>query len=424
MPRKYNPFRPNQPVYKGMFAGRYDEIDKIDKFLFQTREGNPSHILIHGERGIGKTSLLLLGNHFAKGEIAWGSDHHNFLPIYITIRPTTTLMDLATGISNQITRVLSNEEKALAFLKGSWSFLTRVQSSIISIVPKPNVPSSQEELIDKTIYSIVDTVKALTEDTAVSDLGLRTKKDGIVILIDEVDQASKSLDLGIFIKNLTEILVQEDANKVLLMLAGLTKARDILRESHESSLRLFEEFKLVPLSKEEVAHVINNGLKEAKERSIIVTISEGAIETIRQFSEGYPHFVQQIAYSAYDHDSDNNIDVKDVDYSMYCENGALDLIGDRYYKHLYYDKIKQDSYRQILDIMAQRFNDWVTKKEIEQQFSGKKTVLTNGIQALRERSIILSKKGSRGLYRLQWRGFAVWINRLNYRKQQEERGSL
>jgi Cdc6-like AAA superfamily ATPase len=422
MSKKYNPFRPNQPVYRGMFAGRIDEIEKIDRILFQTRESNPSHILIHGERGIGKTSLLLVGNHFAKGEISWDNDWFNFLTLHITIRPTTTMVDLATRISSQIKRSLSNEEKALTIMKKSWNFLTRLQTSIISLAPQQHANPSQEELVDKTIYSIVDTVKALTEDTAVSELGMRQKKDGIVILIDEADQASKTLGLGIFLKNLSEVLVQENANKVLLILAGLPKVRDVLRESHESSLRLFDEFKLVPLSEDEVESVVRQGLDEAKKRKIIISISKGALQIISQFSEGYPHFVQQIAYSAYDFDSDNNIDVADVEKAMFHKSGALDLIGDRYYKHLYYDKIRQDSYRQILNIMAQRFNDWVTKKEIEQSFRGKKTALTNGIQALRERSIILSKPGRRGLYRLQWIGFAIWINRVNYRSQKEKSG--
>ena len=417
MAKKFNPFRPNNPVFTGMFAGRINEIERLDTLLFQTKESNPSHILIQGERGIGKTSLLIFAKYFAKGTLTWEEDKYNFLPIQIGLRPNTTLIDLAKKINTQIERVLSKSEKGLTFLKNSWDFLTRIQSSVVSLGSKQQSPLSQEELIDKTIYSVVDTVKAITEDTTASELGFREKKDGIVILIDEADQASKSLEIGVFLKNLTEVLVQEDVNKVLLILAGLPKARDILRESHPSSLRLFEEFKLTTLSRDEVANVIMGGLNEVKEHRIIVSISEGAIDTIHAYSEGYPHFVQQIAYSAYALDSDNNIDVADVERAMFQENGALDLIGDRYYKDLYYGKIKQDSYRQILNIMAQEFNDWVSLKEIKEQFHGKKTTLTNGIKALRDRSIILSKPGRRGLYRLQWIGFAIWINRVNERKK-------
>jgi len=421
MPKKYNPFRPNQPVFTGMFAGRIAEIERLDSLLFQTQEGNPSHILIQGERGIGKTSFLIVANHFAKGSLSWEEEKYNFLPIQVSLRPTTMIIDFAKKINTQIERTLSKSEKGLTFLKNSWGFLTRIQSSVLSLGPKQYSPLSQEELVDKTIYSIVDTVKAITEDNTANELGLREKRNGIVILIDEVDQASKSLNLGLFLKNLAEVLTQEDANKVLLILAGLPKARNILRESHESSLRLFEEFKLSTLTKDEVESVIRGGLNEVKkEHKVIVTVSTGAIDRIYVYSEGYPHFVQQIAYSAYALDADNNIDVADVENAMFSENGALDLIGDRYYKNLYYGKIKQDSYRQILDIMALKFNEWVSRKEIESVFTGKESTLTNGIKALRDRSIILSKPGRRGLYRLQWVGFAVWINRLNQRKQKQK----
>jgi len=42
-----------------MFAGRFNEIRRIEKVLLETKEGNPSYLLIVGERGIGKTSLML-----------------------------------------------------------------------------------------------------------------------------------------------------------------------------------------------------------------------------------------------------------------------------------------------------------------------------------------------------------------------------
>ena len=71
MTKKYNPFKPNSPVFSGEFVGRTQEIGRIDDLLYQTKMDNPTHILLHGERGIGKTSLLLVANHFAKGSLQW-----------------------------------------------------------------------------------------------------------------------------------------------------------------------------------------------------------------------------------------------------------------------------------------------------------------------------------------------------------------
>ena len=59
--------------------------------------------------------------------------------------------------------------------------------------------------------------------------------------------------------------------------------------------------------------------------------------------------------------------------------------------------------------MAERWNEWITKEQIKKSFIGNDMILTNGIKALRDRNIILSKRGVRGHYRLQWLSFAFWI---------------
>jgi len=419
MTKKYNPFKPNSPVFTGMFSGRVHELKRLDNLLFQTKMNNPTHILINGERGIGKTSLLIVANLFAKGNLQWEEEKYNFITIQISIRTETNLVDFAKKLNNQIKRALSQSKQGLTFLKKTWEFLTNFESDFIRYKTR-EIKFSEEEILDNTIFSIVNTVKAITEDTAITELKLGKKKDGIVILLDEVDHASQNLNLGLFLKSLAENLAQENANKVLFILAGLPKMRDILRSSHESSLRLFEEFKLTPLSRKEVDQVIKRGLEEANKDNSQTTVENEALKYIYLYSEGYPHFVQQIGYSAFTVDTDNNIDKSDVNAAMFNKNGALDLIGDRYYKDMYFGKIKKDSYRQILNIMANKSNKWVSRKEIEEQFKGEKTTLKNGIKALRDRNIILSKPGSRGLYRLQWIGFAVWINKNNSRSEQKK----
>ncbi|MDI6740387.1 MAG: hypothetical protein QME74_08500 [Candidatus Edwardsbacteria bacterium] len=56
---RINPFNPNSPVNPGFFVGRLDEIKSIERSLIQTRADSPCHFMITGERGIGKSSLLL-----------------------------------------------------------------------------------------------------------------------------------------------------------------------------------------------------------------------------------------------------------------------------------------------------------------------------------------------------------------------------
>jgi hypothetical protein len=88
---------------------------------------------------------------------------------------------------------------------------------------------------------------------------------------------------------------------------------------------------------------------------------------------------------------------------------ALDLIGDRYYRNDFYNKIQPDSYRQVLRIMAEYLDGSVARAKIKSKFKGKDTTLNNALRALRDRHIILSKEGAKGIYRLQHKGFALWI---------------
>lgn len=416
MTNKFNPFRPNQPVYTGMFVGRMGEIKRIDEILFQAKNSNPTNILIIGERGIGKSSLLLVTRDFASGVLSLEKEKYNFLTVDLIIDEKTTMIDLARKIKACLDRELKANEKALGTIQGIWEFFQRVEAGGVRL-RAPDKEESPDEFIDNVIFSLVDTVKILTsKDVSVIDLHCR--KDGLVILIDEADKASDELNLGVFLKMLSEKLVSEGCNQVLIVLAGLPRLHDVLCKSHGSSLRIFEELELSTLSHKEVKEVVHRGLKESYEiNQIEVKIEEPALDLIVGFSEGYPHFVQQIGYSAFYVDADNDITVDDVNRSFFMRKGALDLIGNRYYKDLYYNKIHEEAYRKILQIMTTKWNDWITKAEIKKQYSGSTSQLNSGLEALRKRNIILTMKGTKGVYRLQWESFAFWIS--NFTKMEQ-----
>lgn len=139
------------------------------------------------------------------------------------------------------------------------------------------------------------------------------------------------------------------------------------------------------------------------------TIEDDARQFLVSISEGYPHFIQQFGYSAFAFDSDGVIDTEDADQGAFGKRGALEVIGDRYYRDDFYNKIQRDSYRQVLRIMADNLDGWISKEQIRARFKGDESTLSNAVKALRDRHIILSKEGAKGVYRLQHKGFALWI---------------
>jgi hypothetical protein len=268
------------------------------------------------------------------------------------------------------------------------------------ISPRPAL--SDAEICDNLIYSIADTVDLIRTGAGPCD--------GLVILIDEADNASPELDLGSLLKQVSERLILENRNNVMIVVAGLPEIRKVLSDSHPSSLRMFEELELLPLSEEDVKRVIHLGLEQANQKNLDqVTITDEALNCIVRYSEGYPHFVQQFGYSSFDYDFDGVIDEDDVTKAALGPGGAFDLIGDRYYRTLYF-KIKEESYRQVLKIMSSQGNRWIAKKEIRAKFKGKQSTLDNAISTLLEKKIILRRPDKIGEYRLQWAGFALWIN--------------
>jgi AAA+ ATPase superfamily predicted ATPase len=406
MPR-INPFKPQSPVNPGMFTGRIPEIKRLENHFFQTKNGQPSNFIISGERGIGKSSLLLVVKAMAEGLIEVGKQKLKFLVIDTDIDHNTTQLALIKKIELGLTRELGKTETAKKFLSEAWDFLQRVEVGGIKINPKSEL-SLDDITFDKFTFAFADTANRVTTVNETSIFNVTY--DGIVILIDEADRASDALQLGSFLKLFTERLQRNGCSKVMIGLAGLPDLRNILLSSHESSLRVFDEMLLDRLSKAETNQVIGICLEKAgKDNETPTTITDEGRDFLINFSEGYPHFIQQFGYSAFDNDKDNKIDEDDVIGGALGEHGALELIGARYYRDSFYNKIQKESYRQILRIMANNLSDWITKSEIRAQFKGNDSVLKSAIKALRERHIILAKEGERGVYRLQHTGFALWI---------------
>ncbi len=82
-----------------MFCGRYEEFVGTEKALFQTKNGNAQHFLIHGERGIGKSSLLYSLDLVAQNQVSSFEDEKfNFLTVTIELEPTTSYAELIQKI--------------------------------------------------------------------------------------------------------------------------------------------------------------------------------------------------------------------------------------------------------------------------------------------------------------------------------------
>lgn len=333
---KINPFEPFGPVNPGAFVGRLDELRRLMSALVQTSAGKPVNFMITGERGIGKTSLLLYLKHAAEGRIQIEGQKLAFVVIDTDVDQSTTQLGLIAKIERGLEKALSRQEAARDFVKKAWGFVQRVEAGGFKLNEARKV--SDELLLDEFAYLLAETANRICPDADTST-SWTAKVDGILILIDEADNGSKGLHLGSFFKLLTERLQRRSCNRVMFGLAGLPELRKVMHESHPSSLRIFDELVLDRLSPDEVNQVIDLCLREANQSGDTSpnTIADDGRALLVAYSEGYPHFIQQFGYSAFAVNRDNIISHDDVIQGALGPRGALEQIGDRYYRNDFYN---------------------------------------------------------------------------------------
>ena len=393
---KYNPFKPGSIVHPGMFAGRGEELNLLERSLFQTLNGNPGHFLIHGERGIGKSSLLLVVNSFARGDVKTLHDNtYNFMTINIELEPNDDYREILQKLARELQRELNKNETLKKALKETWKFITNWE--VLGVKYNRNTTPT-----DAMLEELAEKLVAIASS-------LKEKGQGVFIFIDEADKPPSTADLGEFVKVLTERLTKRGANNVGIGIVGISSVMKNMRDSHESSVRILTPIKLTTLLPEERRDVVIKGLKEANEKNDFVTsIDDPALDLIAHLSEGYPHFIQQYAYSSYEQDNDINIDALDVLRGLTKKNGALELLGIRFFENMYTAEVRSDDYRTVLQIIAQH-SGYVQRKTIIEETGLKRHTVDNALAALKKRGSVVAKSGQKGQYRLPSRSFAAWI---------------
>jgi len=398
--QKFNPFKPNDIVHSGMFVGRLDELRVIERCLFQSKMGNQQHFMIQGERGIGKSSLLFYVNHLAEGRIRpMRGDNMKFVAISIDLGGCVSQSDIVRKVGRGLRQAIAQRKVLKEAAKGVWEWITNWEVLGVKY-NKPGADFDLEEVAEEFVNNLANFCDETSEEI-----------DGLLFLIDEADRPGSETGLGSYLKLISERLTWRGCHKVVFGLAGLPSLLAKLRDSHESSPRLFQTMLLEPLTIEERKRVVRIGIREANEKNCVQTeITEDAVNFLAELSEGYPHFVQQFAYSAFENDNDNIIDEDDVGEGAFDDGGALSQLGDKFFNEMYHARISSEEYRRVLDAMAEHGDKWIPRKKIISESGVTEANVNNALQALKSKSIILQDDKKRGSYRLPTNSFAAWIN--------------
>jgi len=397
-----NPFKPNSAASNEFFVGRNNLINHISRSLHQTKANQSQSFMVLGERGIGKTSLLLNTKNLAEGVFKGENSKLNFFVITIDITKETSRASLIKNISDAFDRKLSKIEKTKFLFKETWSFLSRIEAAGFKI----NSPEIDNlTLFESFSYSLAQTVKRITE----SDRKKKSAFDGVIILLDEVDNINKKVQLGEFIKLVIERLQKEDTEKLMFGLFGLPETKKKLIESHRSVGRMFNELTLSPLDELEMEQLLIN-IKENCQRlnNEDLLITTKAKEFLFSYSRGFPHFFHYYGYYAFEESSNGRIDFEIIQRGAF--NNAIDRLEYIYNDDMYKDIREVENYRLLLQEFAFELDKWLSHKELVKRYLGDKSKINELVKKLENRKIIRSEgKLNNKKYKLIEQGFGWWI---------------
>jgi Cdc6-like AAA superfamily ATPase len=291
-----NPFNPQLPARPDFFVGREPEIKEFYNFLCQTIQSSPMNMAITGNRGMGKTSLLLKFEQMAK--------ENNCLTIRLSNYEgnVNSIVELTEFISSNLKREVISKN----FVEGVEQWLKTFKPTIEWNDLAFSIEKQQivQELLTERLLRIWDKVKY--------------KYKAIVIFIDEAESLEKVEGSLPFLREVFQKL-SLDAN-YMLVIAGKLNFPERMSESFSPLNRFFPVHKLERFNEEETSKYLNRKLN-----SVNVKVDEEVISKLTLLSEGHPYVLVAMSYLIFDslEDIDNKINIKIVDRCMDKIKGKL-----------------------------------------------------------------------------------------------------
>ncbi|MEW5996990.1 MAG: ATP-binding protein [Candidatus Micrarchaeota archaeon] len=273
-----NPFRPGGIVEPEYFVGRSEEIARFGRYFRNTTEGNPHHLAVLGERGIGKTSLLRY--------LEWQIRKQKALVVRVELDPATDSVDyLVSQILEEFKRSGTAYSLADKGARGLRDFFQKYKVSVSFGVARVEPKEREVETKIEFRYRLEDIWK-----------NVKGKIPAIVIMIDEAEQLENIRGSLQYLRNVF-LRLSESHCGYMLVLSGKTGLFKQIKELHSPLARFFTPITLEPLTAEEVRDAVQKPFLAAKR-----DLDGRLIEKIIGDSEGHPYVVQTIGYVLFDNE--------------------------------------------------------------------------------------------------------------------------
>ncbi len=277
-----NPFSPGAGAPPPELVGRDPLLEQARILLGRVKQKRPEKsLLLTGLRGVGKTVLLNDIERMAKGAGYQTIllEAHEEKPlgelIYPALRGLLYELDRVAGAGNKVKR-------GLAVLR---SFIGSIKLTVgdlalgLDIEPAKGTADSGDLEID--LPNLFVAIAEAAEE----------RQSAVAILVDEIQYLSQK-ELGAIIMAMHKM--QQKQLPLVLLAAGLPVLPGIAGESKSYAERLFNFPDIGALSEADAAKALREPARDAG-----VEFQEDALQEVFRLTHGYPYFIQEWGYQAW-----------------------------------------------------------------------------------------------------------------------------
>lgn len=277
-----NPFSPGAGSPPPELVGRDGILEQARILLGRIKQKRPEKsMLLTGLRGVGKTVLLNEIECLARKDgyrTIFIEAHENKLlgPLIIPyLRSLLFDLDRIAGASNKVKRGLAVLRSFIGSIKLSVNDIT------VGVDIEPEKGSADSGDLEIDLPNLFIAIGEAAED----------RKCAVAILIDEI-QYFNHKELGSLIMAMHKI--QQRQLPLILLGAGLPILPGLAGESKSYAERLFSFPDIGALSREDTMRALRDPAQAAG-----VTFEFSALEEIFRLTKGYPYFLQEWGYQAW-----------------------------------------------------------------------------------------------------------------------------
>lgn len=286
-----NPFAPNAGIEPPQFAGRKDVLAETDLMFQRIMRGHSEkHIVLTGLRGVGKTVLLQ--------KIEFLAIENKFCVARIEATGNTNLAKTLAKPLHKVLLDLNRFEGAKDVILNGGKALKRFLSGMnvkygeVSVgVDMPDQPS-----INDANGNIELDLPELLEKISTA---AKAKSRGLALLVDEMQFFTKT-EIKAITLSIHEL--QQKKLPFVFVGAGLPMLPEIIGSASTYAERIFTFAKIGELSRAETYEAISVPIQKGG-----ATIEEEALADIFKDTKGYPYFVQEWGYQAWNLANDKKI---------------------------------------------------------------------------------------------------------------------